>query len=746
MQLTILSGTPGIAVGVAMSQRKRTLSYPGAGNPPSCDRDAIISRLEALLSQTTTATVLDPILTRPAVADALSSVRHELDHLLSLPLHSFLSVQGDHTPLTTPTSFYWHSCYHPSCVPVSECLGTYSKLQTTVSTLDYQSLSDTDQVFAVFNSVAKSGLDLAGLRLVYGEPSSFLDSSASSSSAGSASTSIGPSSLTLAAAVRGPDAIYRWMDVVGPEDSTLARLTDPSSLSAVFGKPGCSLVYCVRTPYRAPAAIAKWFGGRACVKTGSVLGVSDPHTKSERRKRQRVRFSESESEDSLPSPITDVSFPSLVSNRPLLVAPPYSKIFLVVSPHVPPCCYSSVLGTCGTMGYDLFGLKRVRLNSKRASVLGISPSYIGHFTPSSTPSSPSDDSLTPPVLVAEHAANVPPLPSLLLILARENALLHADALKQAVLSDLTALGVQNPWITSHWTQPPDPNLPDAFLHAAPYSEDPFKYIGAFATTPSPSTTMQRLANGWDSQDPSREELSFVAVTQTDSLKKLLQVLEVVYGVRLPGLEEAGRSNDHQLGREREGEGEGGFELLAVKFIPQLSRFHAKQLCPLTPSDQFHHPAVLHLTDSPATIFIFRGINCNQRLNKLLTPSSSSPLHAASLERNLGVIVASSFPEAFRLSTVFFSDKELFCDAANWPLLPCIPPSLIQDTEILRNYQHEPVNFLSVFTVQRAQSRLLVKVLEKLHRAGFHFIAMTTTYSDSGETDEAVLEAERNVSS
>ncbi len=716
LQQTVLSGRPAVVVGVAFPQRKRTVSFPGAGSAIASDRDSVVARLEAFLSETSVGDVLQPILARPTVSDALSSLLCELDLLLPLPLHSFLSVQGDHAPLTTPTSFYWHSCYHQSCVPVSESLKTQTKLQTTVCTLDLQTLSDTDQLFSVFTGIADCGLDLAGLRLVYNEPSNPSHSATSMSD---------PSPLTLALAVRGPDATYRLMDVIGPEDSSLAKLTDPTSLSATYGVQGRRLVQCVRTPYLASAAVARWFGGRACVQTGSVLGVSDPHTKSERRKRQRVRFSESESEDSLPSPVPEVSYSPLISNRPLLTAPAYSKMFLVVSPHVPPSCYSTVLASCGAMGYDIFGIKRVRLNGKRASCLGIQPAHISHFTPSSTPPSPSDESLSPPTL---GTPNVPPLPSLILVLARENALLHSKALKQAIVSDLTALISKHPRIGSHMTRSPDPSVPDAFLHSLVYSEEPLKFIGGFSTTPTPSSTQQRLASGWDSEDPAREEISFLAVTQTDSLRKLSEVLEVIYDVKpIPVV-----SDEYSRASPEEG---GVVELLAVKLIPHLSRFHAKQVCPLLPSDPHHHQALLHLTDSPATVFIFRGINSCKQLRRRLGSVPHAPRHSSSLESKLGVILAPSFPESFRLASVFFSDKELFCDTANWPLLPCVPPSMIQDTSILRSYQQEPPSLLSVLVVRGTHNRLLVKVLEKLHRAGFCFVAMTTA---SEESEEAVL--------
>ena len=712
MQQTVLDGNPVITLGVATPQGRK-----GTHDSSHISRggESFNQGLEIFLQKTTLAEFIHPLLDCSTVSKSISaSVQAELEPVFQLPLAAIFSLQDDHSPLTTAISFYWYSQYHPSCLPASESLKSHTRIQTTVCTIGCQTLSQIDVVFSILHSIACSGLDLAGIRLVYGESSSSIDSSSQLSTS---CNGVGPHSPMLALAMRGPDAICQWLEVVGPEDSSLAKITDPCSLNATFGIPGRQILHCVRTPYRASAALAKWFGGKACLKTGSVLGVSDAHTKSERRKRQRVRFSESESEDNLPSPLPDVTFPPLICNRPLLVAHPYSKIFLVVSPRLPPSCYSSILASCSKLGYDIFGVKRVRLNSKRANALHILPSSTAHFTPSSTPSSPAvvDDLVVSPLLT-QHIQNAPPLPSMLLILGRENAILHTDTLKNVILRDLSALIEQHPAIQAHVGEI---STPDAIVHTTAFSSEPLKVIGDFTTVPNLGISQMKLASAWDRDERHKEENSLVAITHNSSLDKVIDVLNAIFHIKSP----QGSGYSTQDNPEPEDMAElGGLELLGMKFIPQLSRYRAKQLCPLSAGDLLYQQALQVLSDTPAMLLLLRGINTNERLHKLLPQRSKPPLHST-LESKLQVIISSDMSEAFHLTETFFTDKELFCDANNWVLAPYVPPSRLHE-DIQQSLQRDPETLYSVLTVRIDQTKLLIKVLEKLFRAGFHFVGMT----------------------
>lgn len=53
-----------------------------------------------------------------------------------------------------------------------------------------------------------------------------------------------------------------------------------------------------------------------------------------------------------------------------LVATTVGDMVLAVSPLVPPMCLGMILSSCQERGYQFRGVKRVRLNSRRANALG----------------------------------------------------------------------------------------------------------------------------------------------------------------------------------------------------------------------------------------------------------------------------------------------------------------------------------------------------------------------------------------
>ena len=74
----------------------------------------------------------------------------------------------------------------------------------------------------------------------------------------------------LAIAMRRPAAIATWCAVVGPEDSVIARKTDPCSLRALYGTArGDTLLSCSRSPAQAHTHLACWFGRRFTPPTSS---------------------------------------------------------------------------------------------------------------------------------------------------------------------------------------------------------------------------------------------------------------------------------------------------------------------------------------------------------------------------------------------------------------------------------------------------------------------------------------------
>ena len=665
----------------------------------------------------------------------------EIQPLLEMSADTFFSVHHDPANASTPISFYWQSLYQPSCLPSRDSLRTPTVLQTSVCLLPLPSLLRPDLVFHTLHDVRLSGLDVAGSRLVPSEPCLPLDLPTTPSN----DNVITDTSLVLALALRGPDAVYRCMELLGPEDFSLAKVTNPTSIIARFGSPDSMPVYSIRTPFRVPAALSKWFGGRACLETGSVLGMTDPQTRRERRKRQRVRFSESEieSEDNLPPPpVADLSFPLLVPNRPLLLVVPYSQILLVVSPLLPPSSYSSIFASCGHLGYDISAVKRVRLNSKRIAGLGISPTYVSHFTPSSVPPSPSFTDLHPHPLSSEYTCNTPPLPSLLLLLGRENALVHSCGLKLAILEGLKKALQLNPQLEVEVSLD-KPVV--AFLHAIPYTPERLKTVGSLTSIASIATSpfsLPQLDPEWEREgERYGEEIAFLAVAGCSELSRAVETLRSVFSLRGEhssterGAEKAAEGSGWEdEDRENESQTLGGFELLGMKLIPQLLRFHAKHLCPVSTSDQLYQRAIHQLSDSPTLLLVLRGIAANRRLCQLLKPKPTrcSSCPSSSSLSSLSLLLSDSLSQAVRFAAMFFSDKELFCDAHRWTLTT-FAPSKWARADVLHDFRCPPLQLYSVVVVRsegwsvlvRGEGwRVLVKMVERLCRVGFKVCGLT----------------------
>lgn len=696
--------------------------------------------MEEFLSSTLLCSILKPILSSP-ISDAIpSSLMLSLKPVLSLPLTSLFSYQDDITPLTTPLSFYWSSIYHLSSLSSNESLESASPTDTTVTTLDHTSLSNPHLVYTVLSRVFSSGFDLAGLRLLFMRTDGDSKQSLSPFDSNPPPPSPPPPGVVipiLALALRGPNAVSVWADVVGPEDSTLARVTDPTSLSAVFGFSsareggGSGLVRAVvRNAYQTSTALAKWFGGRACLKTATVFGMSDARTKSERRKRQRVRFSESESEDGISSPLPDMmAFPPLISNLPRLIAQAYAKCLLVVSPAIPPSCYSLVLTCCSELGFDIFGAKRIRLNAKRASAIGIPGEFQSHFTPSSTPPSPLVlDSVQPPLLAGTSTLALPPLPSLVIVVGRENAILHSTTLKRQIVRTLGQLAERNDHIGINSCLL---TIPDGIVHLDLYSEEKMmKVLGSFAALVSSGSNDLRLGN--DDQDELREELCFVAVPGVKSLSFCIDLLNKIFNITQPVFSNSTPAHSQNSSCKQD-LSYGCFELVGMRIIPQLSRFHAKKLCPIPTGESLYSQAVQLLSDQPATLLVFRGMRCNKRVLELLSQGVG---HTFDLEKRLQFVISHNLAEGIHFASLFFSGKDLFSDNKSRMLIPYLPETWAHESDILQSFSHLQEKLFSVVMFPLAQVSLAVKVLNKLSRSGFAFAGISIVEMDNTPEEQS----------
>lgn len=246
--------------------------------------------------------------------------------------------------------------------------------QNTLSLIYKKIYQEPSAMMGILNRVLQLGLDLAGVRLVYPSPEQMNIPQTDNAGMLSEMDLLNNVGAVLSLCIRGSIARSLWLDAVGPSDPVLARRTDPNSLCALYGgdsRDEC-LLFCPRTAARVQTELARWFGGR--VPPGNVIDVGTPYTKKDSlrsgspkgRRGKKVTFSDTkDTSDAQKDSIADI-------HRPLatLTATTKSEIMLVMSPLVPPKCFGIILASCQRRGFQLTGIRRTRLSSKRAAALG----------------------------------------------------------------------------------------------------------------------------------------------------------------------------------------------------------------------------------------------------------------------------------------------------------------------------------------------------------------------------------------
>ena len=249
--------------------------------------------------------------------------------------------------------------------------------QNTLSLIYKKIYQDPAAMMGILNRVLQLGLDLSGIRLLFPSTEQIkLSQTENNTDVSSELELLNNVGAVLALCIRGTSARSLWLDAVGPSDPVLARRTDPNSLCALYGgesRDEC-LLFCPRTPARVQAELARWFGGR--VPPGNVIDVGTPYTKKETlrsgspkgRKGKKVTFADPVKETGARNDFEVASS----THRPLatLSATTQSEIFLVLSPLIPPKCFGIILASCQRRGYQVTGVKRMRLSNKKATTLG----------------------------------------------------------------------------------------------------------------------------------------------------------------------------------------------------------------------------------------------------------------------------------------------------------------------------------------------------------------------------------------
>jgi len=289
------------------------------------------------------------------------------------PLSTFVHLNPDARAVErvfgVPVGFFWETvetgdeCY-PDLMPSEDGGDDEGRLQTTMLLISSRLFSGGKVTMAILSRALQAGLSIAGVRLLYPTvdqigtfPLKFPPCCR-----GLTSKVKSGSDSVLAIALRGAGARTVWLDVVGPSDPKLARRIDANSLCALYGgdsRDSC-LLYCPRNPYQTIAEVVRWFGGR--VPESRVITVGQSPS------RPRVAGKSRKSQPSAGENQASVMPHS--SQAAMLCAMTHSDIFIAVSPLIPSHCLALVLCVCQRRGYEVCGVRRMHLSSKRAAQLG----------------------------------------------------------------------------------------------------------------------------------------------------------------------------------------------------------------------------------------------------------------------------------------------------------------------------------------------------------------------------------------
>ena len=686
LKQTVFDGKPAIVVAISTSIEKES-NIAALHNVNQWLNDTSLKQLAVM------AGIEVPSVITEGVCDE--------DSLLIHPLSDILCFTEDTSSFFVPTSFYWDR-FGKDNGTIGET--TNCDIETTIATIHHGWLCDAIFLFSVLNSVTSAGLDLAGLRLVqkpdHGHP---LDRKSCEEDQLSSSAEL---NFVLALAIRGPQAINRWAEVVGPADCELAKVTDPSSLSALFGKPNEDLMWFSRNAHRAFYATAKWFGGRACIKTKIIFGINDAATKVEKRKWQKVRFADSPKSES-----TEPSTPTTPTIASCLFAANHSKIILTVSPKLAPSLYPHVFSACDQTGYKVLGIKRMRLNQKRARMLSLSnDDKMDNFTPSSPSKNLKESPLSP---LSPLCENAPPMPSLLLILSRENAMYHSSVLSMCLQEKLSPHFINK---TSLLVE----------LRIAPYSDMVLSTIKSFTEIPSKpyfsSSKISSLKSSVKEVVQLKEELSVLCLFE-NQVQNLITSLEIILRV----CSNDGVPEDPMDFRLECKQGEkysdknsllGSLELLGLKWLPKAEKHTLQDVKAFEDCIACFKrgDVITNLMMQTFVVVVFRGMDANNRIRQLLNESDSL--------QNSSIAVTTTGFAGIQLASLLFASKELFPNFEVRHLSTYLSPQLLTNSNIFQFMEESDNNkCISVLAVKADSFKLFVKILEKLCRRGFRIVGL-----------------------
>ncbi|MBN3320104.1 NDK7 kinase, partial [Atractosteus spatula] len=297
------------------------------------------------------------------------------------------------------------------------------------------------------------------------------------------------------------------------------------------------------------------------------------------------------------------------------------------------------------------------------------------------------------------------LPShcLIVLLRREHAWRHCPSLLAGLMNEFAEQGLLS---TIGSRLPADVNIdPDLCFHSVRYSDSLLHSLGGsmWSVPEGGSIYLDMLSVCSFPSNPEVEQVVILTLTSRDIEGSGLEFLPtnllshcfVVHPFTC----------NHVSCLSPAGPNEGGFELLAMKWLPELTRLQAREVSPFEVGDRRWRDSLAALASVPALVCALRRVNAFAVLRQLLKDT------AGSLDR-----VMSPTPElAFRQAALFFTDKELLPDP-------------------------EPLFTVALFK-PGVWCRPFSKILSKVRQSGFSVVGLKLVVLDTGRAAAVMSAAE-----
>ncbi|XP_077172689.1 dynein axonemal assembly factor 8 isoform X2 [Paroedura picta] len=538
-------------------------------------------------------------------------------------------------------------------------------------------------VHHMFQLILASGLDICGLRLLYPPHSVLL------SSAGLLPPSYTPERNlpVLAVSLRGCNARAVLQDIVGPSDPLLASVTDSCSLNAAYcTSPAQPLVYLPRTDSRVHRELCVWFGGRACCEEASCGGDWQPACRCSRPRSSSLPVGTDCGTSSLQESVPSTPPATLVSTTK-------GDIIVVASPAVRPCAYGGVLATCAQRGFVLQGVKQLQLSPEQAASLSMAANQAAVFCPREASGLPngsgSGDSV--PVQPRRHC--------LALLLRKENASHHIAALLKGLMNGLAEKGFL---AAMQDGRPPGLRLePEWSFHAVPYTDSLLQALGgSFSTVPDPClTSLGVLRPRRYASDPDMEQIVLLTLSGKEAVRTAGEFLHPLLAFS-DNVEEGQGPASNGLGQ--------CFELLALKWLPRLTRSQAKEVTPFEVGDRRWPASIQTLMSSPALVCALRRIAAFAGLAGILAAPTLPDSKPKADTRNLRRIMSSTPETAYRQAAVFFATEDFVGDPHCRSARKYLPPPARRSQS--KGKETQTSHTESLFRFMQAGAELLCTVL------------------------------------